>query len=67
MEGIVLGPYVKGYGSSTNDLSQRNVLLTPQSVDDTMNTEVQGCWETPSQPNPVVLLKAGTVRTMRIR
>jgi hypothetical protein len=27
------------------------MLLTPKSVNDTMNTKVQRCWVTPSQPS----------------
>ena len=49
MEGIALSP--KGYRSSTKDCVQGNMLLTPKSVNDTMNTKVQCCWVTPSQPS----------------
>ena len=37
--------------SSTNNRGQGNTLRTPKSVNDTMNTKVQRCWVTPSQPN----------------
>jgi hypothetical protein len=37
--------------SSKNNRGQGDRLRTPKSVNDTMNTKVQRCWVTPSQPN----------------
>ena len=51
--------------SSTKNRRLGRTLLTPKSVNDKLNTKIQRCWETPSQPKPVVLSKVRIVRTMR--
>ena len=50
-KGIVLSPDLRVTGRAQCIAVKGMSLLTPKSVNEMMNTKVQRCWETPSQPS----------------
>ena len=62
---IVLSPDLRVKGrAQTNVVKERH---SDAKVSYMLNTKVQHCWETPSQPSPVVQTKVGIVRMARTR